>query len=49
MRGYVERMEALEKAGIEPTYENVMESWREDVDNARAAAKELAREEASND
>jgi len=37
MRGYVERMEMLERDGIEPTYENVMDTYYDDVDRARDA------------
>jgi len=43
MRGYVERLEELAYSmpeGQEPTYEDVMESYREEADAARDAAKE---------
>lgn len=43
MRGYVERLEDLAREmpeGQEPTYEDVMETYREDVDRARDTAKE---------
>ena len=40
MRGYVERMERLAAEmpeGQEPTYEDVMDTYYDDVDNARDA------------
>lgn len=43
MRGYVERLEQAQYSlpeGVEATYEDVMESYREEVDNARDRAKE---------
>ena len=43
MRGYVERLEALAREmpeGQEPTHEDVMESYYDDADRARDAAKE---------
>lgn len=42
MRGYVERLEALERdmpEGQEATYEDYEESIREEADNARDAEK----------
>jgi hypothetical protein len=42
MRGYVERLEALEREmpeGQEATYEDYAESIREEADNARDAGK----------
>ena len=32
MRGYVEKLEQLEKAGITPTHENIMNSIKADLD-----------------
>ena len=32
MRGYVEKLEQLEKAGITPTYENIINSIKADLD-----------------
>ena len=43
MRGYVERLEELAREmpeGQEPTHDDVMESYFDDVDRARDAAKE---------
>ena len=42
MRGYVEMLEQIQAdlpEGIEATYEDVMESYREAVDNARDKRK----------
>jgi len=43
MRGYVERLEELARdmpEGQEPTHEDVMESYYEEADAARDAARE---------
>jgi len=43
MRDYVEQLEAVQYGlpdGVEATYDDVMESYREQVDNARDSSKE---------